>query len=318
MKSFWKALPLLLVFGFLTNHANAQSPSISSISPTSGLTTGSTSVTITGTNLQNVIYVYFGGAYGTVNGAGSTAVTVTSPAGTGSVPLYVSDGVNNSNSKPFLFVAPTPTNTATNTATATATNTPTPTLTGTPTNTATKTATFTATATTTNTATNTTTATATATPTLTLTATPSSTFTPSGQGVARANLQLTQIALAGGGSAPIPTLTPTNTPSFISFTINSLTPVAIVPTVTGQKVYVYGVELFGNSSDAYSNVSFTSQLTPIEGPVGMAAGTSSSSPSLFLDPNAAFVRFTGNTSGDLSVTETVAATYNGRIFYYQK
>ena len=59
------------------------SPTIASISPTSGTTSGGTAVTLTGTNLTGATSVTFGGAPGTALTVSSdTQLTVTTPAGT--------------------------------------------------------------------------------------------------------------------------------------------------------------------------------------------------------------------------------------------
>ncbi|WP_212758677.1 IPT/TIG domain-containing protein, partial [Paenibacillus sinopodophylli] len=65
-------------------------PTITSISPTAGPTTGGTTVTLTGTNLSGATAVTFGGTAATgftVNSA--TQITATAPAGSGTVDVRV-------------------------------------------------------------------------------------------------------------------------------------------------------------------------------------------------------------------------------------
>jgi len=57
-------------------------PTISSISPSSGLAAGGTSVTITGTNLSGVTSVTVGGAAATLGINTATSIVITTPAGT--------------------------------------------------------------------------------------------------------------------------------------------------------------------------------------------------------------------------------------------
>ncbi|ABE40229.1 Outer membrane autotransporter barrel [Rhodopseudomonas palustris BisB5] len=57
-------------------------PTIGSISPSSGPTTGGTSVTITGTNLSGVTGVTVGGASATLGANTSTSIAITTPSGT--------------------------------------------------------------------------------------------------------------------------------------------------------------------------------------------------------------------------------------------
>lgn len=59
----------------------ADPPTISSVSPSSGLTTGGTNVTIDGTNLDYLGSVTFGGANATVLSDSPTSITVTTPPG---------------------------------------------------------------------------------------------------------------------------------------------------------------------------------------------------------------------------------------------
>jgi len=65
-------------------------PSVTSVSPATGPATGGTSVTITGTNLEGPLAVYFGQtAATTYHAVSDTEITATSPAGTGTVDITV-------------------------------------------------------------------------------------------------------------------------------------------------------------------------------------------------------------------------------------
>jgi hypothetical protein len=64
-------------------------PTVTSVSPTSGATSGGTSVTITGTNLSGATAVHFGPSDGTITNDSATSVTATSPSGTGTVDVTV-------------------------------------------------------------------------------------------------------------------------------------------------------------------------------------------------------------------------------------
>ena len=55
-------------------------PTVTAVSPTSGPTTGGTSVTITGTNLTGATSVTFGGTAGTITANTATQITATTPA----------------------------------------------------------------------------------------------------------------------------------------------------------------------------------------------------------------------------------------------
>jgi hypothetical protein len=101
-----------------TNAANAlytyveQAPTVTSISPTSGPTTGATSVTITGTNFTGATGVTIGGVTATgvtVNSA--TSITATTPAGSAgaaSVLVTTPSGTNQANTL-YTYVALAPT-----------------------------------------------------------------------------------------------------------------------------------------------------------------------------------------------------------------
>ncbi|MGH7019824.1 MAG: IPT/TIG domain-containing protein [Brevundimonas sp.] len=68
-------------------------PTVTSISPTSGPSTGGTSVIITGTNFSGVTAVTFGGtAASSLTYNGPTQITATAPAGTGTVDVRVTTG----------------------------------------------------------------------------------------------------------------------------------------------------------------------------------------------------------------------------------
>ncbi|MHB8263248.1 MAG: IPT/TIG domain-containing protein [Acidimicrobiales bacterium] len=90
-------------------------PTVTSITPTSGPTSGGTSVTITGDNLWGAGYVFFGktsvpfSVYETASGV--AAITATSPAGTGTVNVTVTTpgGTSaTSSADQFTYEAPPP------------------------------------------------------------------------------------------------------------------------------------------------------------------------------------------------------------------
>lgn len=86
-------------------------PTITSFTPSSGSTAGGTNVQITGTNFQNGARVQFGSAAAlsvTVNSA--TSINATTPAGSGSVNITVTnpDGQSATSSAQFTFVPPGP------------------------------------------------------------------------------------------------------------------------------------------------------------------------------------------------------------------
>lgn len=261
------SLSVFLICGFSFGQT------ISSLSPSTGLTAGGTTVVIScnaaATAASNV---FFGGAQGTVIGNTSSSVSVTSPAGTGTVPCYLFvAGKGNSNSLPFTYVNPTPTSTPTYTPTSTTTNTGTPTQTGTFTNTPTNTATLTTTATPTNTPTYTTTNTATSTRTNTPTFTPSYTATTSWNGAARYSAQGTQIALQqqslGGTWTPSQTFTPsyTQTPTYTpsnTFT-QTPSPTGTFATATVTNTYTFTpTYTFTTTQTPTSTPGLTSTPTP--------------------------------------------------------
>ena len=72
-------------------------PVVSSVSPNTGPAAGSTSVTVTGTGLAGATAVDFGNANpGTITADSATSITVTSPAGTGTVNVQVTTPVGTS------------------------------------------------------------------------------------------------------------------------------------------------------------------------------------------------------------------------------
>lgn len=76
------------------------------ISPNQGSTSGNTSVTITGVNLSSAVAVNFGTKSGTIVANTPTSITVTSPAGTGVVPVEVVTGAGTSNPLQFFYIQP--------------------------------------------------------------------------------------------------------------------------------------------------------------------------------------------------------------------
>ena len=99
------------------NLQTAASPDITSLSVTRGITSGSTSTVISGTNLSNTSNVYFGTSQATITANTSTSITVTTPSGNiGSVGVYVvtaGGGPSNTLANAFTYyAAPTVTNAA--------------------------------------------------------------------------------------------------------------------------------------------------------------------------------------------------------------
>jgi uncharacterized protein YhjY with autotransporter beta-barrel domain len=77
----------------IANFVAPSPPTVTAVSPTTGIEAGGTSVTITGTNFAGTTAVSFGAAPATsftVNSA--TSITATSPAGTGTVNVRVTNG----------------------------------------------------------------------------------------------------------------------------------------------------------------------------------------------------------------------------------
>jgi hypothetical protein len=83
-------------------------PSLTGISPSSGPTTGGTSVTISGKNLSGATGVSFGGASGSITADSSTSITATSPAGSGTVNVTVTTKGGTSNAERFTYTTPAP------------------------------------------------------------------------------------------------------------------------------------------------------------------------------------------------------------------
>ena len=85
-------------------------PVIFSLSPDSGPTAGGNSVVITGTNFGpasgGVVSVTFGGIQAPVTSASDTTITVTAPAGVGSVLVIVTAGGQASNALAYTYDAP--------------------------------------------------------------------------------------------------------------------------------------------------------------------------------------------------------------------
>ncbi len=81
-----------------------QAPTITSINPSSGPESGGTTLTITGTNLNNSI-VFFGGNPVVPNTSSDTELTLTAPAGTGAVTVTVSTPGGTSNSVTYTYVS---------------------------------------------------------------------------------------------------------------------------------------------------------------------------------------------------------------------
>lgn len=73
------------------------------ISPNQGTTGGGTTVTITGTNLAGATAVKFGSKPAAITANTPTSVTVTSPSGSGTVPVTVTTAAGTSNPLNFLL-----------------------------------------------------------------------------------------------------------------------------------------------------------------------------------------------------------------------
>lgn len=80
-------------------------PSLTSVSPTQGPTTGGNTVTLTGTNLAGVTAVSFGGAAATsFTVVSNTQITAVAPAGTGIVQITVTAPGGTSNGATYTYV----------------------------------------------------------------------------------------------------------------------------------------------------------------------------------------------------------------------
>ena len=91
------------------NTVTVQPPTVTGVSTKSGPTAGGTSVTITGTNLANAKNVSFGGAAGSITADSSTQITVTSPAGSGTVNITVTTPGGTVTAGQFTYLIPAPT-----------------------------------------------------------------------------------------------------------------------------------------------------------------------------------------------------------------
>jgi IPT/TIG domain len=80
-------------------------PTKFSLSPTSGVEGGANTVTITGANLNGATSVTFGANAGTITGNNSGSITVTVPAGTGTVPITVVTPGGSTNGLSYTYVA---------------------------------------------------------------------------------------------------------------------------------------------------------------------------------------------------------------------
>ncbi|MEV7468629.1 Ig-like domain repeat protein, partial [Streptomyces kronopolitis] len=80
-------------------------PVLASISPAQGVPGGGTTVTLTGTDLTGATSVLFGAAPGTniLVGPGGTSLTVTAPAGSGTVPVTVTTPIGTSNPLNYTY-----------------------------------------------------------------------------------------------------------------------------------------------------------------------------------------------------------------------
>ncbi len=84
-------------------------PTVSTVSPKSGPQAGGTSVTITGQNLSGATGVSFGGTAATINSDSSTVITVTSPAGSGTVNITMTTPGGSTGAGQFTYLVPAPT-----------------------------------------------------------------------------------------------------------------------------------------------------------------------------------------------------------------
>ena len=118
-----------------TYTASNPAPTVTSISPTSGGTTGSTSVTITGTGFLTGATVSFGGTAATnVNVVGSTSITATTPAhASGAVNVVVTNSDTQTGTLPngYTYGNPAPTVTSISPTTGATTGSTSVTITGT-------------------------------------------------------------------------------------------------------------------------------------------------------------------------------------------
>ena len=97
-------------YNFMIDDLNVEpvvpAPTVTGLSPTSGPTTGGSSVTIAGTNLAGATAVTFGGANATITGNTPTQITATAPVGsTGSVNVTVTTPGGTSGPATYTYVA---------------------------------------------------------------------------------------------------------------------------------------------------------------------------------------------------------------------
>ncbi len=231
----------------------APGPSVSTVSPSAGVTGGGTPVTITGANFVSGATVTIGGVAATgVSVGSSTSITATTGA---HAAILVDVVVENPDNQAFTAVGvytytsggptATPTQTPTSTPTQTPTSTPTmtptvpptstPTLTPTPTRTPTWTPTMTPTVppTSTPTLTPTPTRTPTWTPTMTPTVPPTPTPTATPTLTPTPSVPPTSTPTSTPTLTPTPTRTPTSTPTRTATMTPTPTPTATVPAVSG-------------------------------------------------------------------------------------
>ncbi len=84
-------------------------PALTGISPSSGPAAGGTTVTISGTNLGGATGVSFGGTGASITADSGTQITVTSPAGSGTVNVTVTTPSGTSGPVQFTYTVPAPT-----------------------------------------------------------------------------------------------------------------------------------------------------------------------------------------------------------------
>ena len=82
-------------------------PAVTGSSPASGMTTGGTLVTITGTRLHGPATVKFGAKAGTITADHNTKIIVKSPPGQGTVEITVTTPVGTANAGEFSYYSPT-------------------------------------------------------------------------------------------------------------------------------------------------------------------------------------------------------------------
>ncbi|MCZ1012380.1 IPT/TIG domain-containing protein [Streptomyces lydicus] len=91
--------------GLAYTYVAVPAPVLSSLSPTSGPTAGGNVVTINGTNLSGASSVLFGGSPATVLTNTATQITVSAPAGVGTVSVTVTTAGGTSNGLAYTYVA---------------------------------------------------------------------------------------------------------------------------------------------------------------------------------------------------------------------